>query len=112
MRRSCHSARVSSSSFASGAGGGNARSLTATLDRDAANAQWSADGRHLFVSSRNQQFPDNTFRYTPRYPLDADGDGIPDNMMAGHIAVIDTQSLEVVKVIEVEAFASGLALYE
>ena len=65
----------------------------------------SEDGRYLFVSNRNQAFSDGTHRYTPRYPLG-------DNAMVGHVAVIDTQSNTVVKVIEVEEFASGLALHQ
>lgn len=64
----------------------------------------TADGRLLFVSSRNEAFEDGP-RYTPRYPFG-------DNALVGHVAVIDTQTLEVVKVIEVEEFASGLALHE
>ncbi len=63
------------------------------------------DGRYLFVSSRNQQFEDGSVRYTPRYPLG-------DNMMVGHVAVIDTQTNTVVKVIEVEEFASGMVVHQ
>lgn len=87
----------------------SAPSVTATVeDERFAMPHGSAitgDGRYLFVSNRNQEFGDGTVRYTPRYDFG-------DNVMVGHVAVIDTQSLEVVKVIEVEEFASGLALYE
>ena len=58
------------------------------------------DGRYLFVSSRNMEGG-----YTPRYPFG-------DNATAGNVAVIDTQTLEVVKVLEVEEFASGIAVYQ
>jgi YVTN family beta-propeller protein len=63
------------------------------------------DGRLLFVSSRNQSFADGTFRYTPRYPFG-------DNEAVGNVAVIDTQTFEVVKVLETEEFASGLSIYQ
>jgi YVTN family beta-propeller protein len=63
------------------------------------------DGRLLFVSSRNQAFADNTFRYTPRYPLG-------DNEAVGNVAVIDTETFEVVKVLETEEFASGMSIYQ
>ncbi len=65
----------------------------------------SRDGRYLFVSNRNQDFPDGTARYTPRYPFG-------DNANVGHVAVIDTQTLSVIKVLEVEEFASGVAVYQ
>lgn len=63
------------------------------------------DGRYLFVSSRNQAFGDGSVRYTPRYPFG-------DNAMVGNVAVIDTQTNEVIKVLEVEEFASGVAVYQ
>ncbi len=65
----------------------------------------TADGRYLFVSSRNQTFEDGTVRYTPRYPFG-------DNEMVGNVAVIDTRTNTVVKVLEVEEFASGVAVYQ
>lgn len=60
----------------------------------------TADGRYLLVSSRNLEG-----RYTPRYPFG-------DNANVGNVAVIDTESLEVIKVLEVEEFASGLSVYD
>ncbi len=64
----------------------------------------TADGRYLFVANRNQDFEDGP-RYTPRYPFG-------DNANVGHLSVIDTQTLEVIKVLEVEEFASGVSVYE
>ena len=58
------------------------------------------DGRLLFVSSRNLEGG-----YTPRYPFG-------DNAVIGTVAVIDTQTNEVVKVIEVEEYASGMSIYQ
>ncbi|MEP0548515.1 MAG: beta-propeller fold lactonase family protein [Rhodothermales bacterium] len=58
------------------------------------------DGRLLFVSSRNQEGG-----YTPRYPFG-------DNALVGTVAVIDTQTNTVVKVLEVEEFASGMSIYQ
>lgn len=58
------------------------------------------DGRLLFVSSRNQEGG-----YTPRYPFG-------DNALIGTVAVIDTQTNTVVKVIEVEEFASGMVVHQ
>ena len=63
------------------------------------------DGRLLFVSSRNQSFEDGSFRYTPRYPLG-------DNEAVGNVAVIDTQTFTVIKVLETEEFASGMSIYQ
>ncbi len=39
--------------------------------------------------------------YTPRYDLG-------DNARAGTVAVIDTESQEIVKIIEIEGYGSGL----
>jgi len=63
------------------------------------------DGRLLFVSSRNQSFEDGSFRYAPRYPFG-------DNEAVGSVAVIDTETFEVVKVLETEEFASGMSIYQ
>lgn len=60
----------------------------------------TADGRLLFVSSRNQEGG-----YVPRYPFG-------DNALVGSVAVIDTQTNTVVKVLEVEEFASGMSIYQ
>ncbi len=65
----------------------------------------TADGRFLFVSNRNMEFGDGTTRYTPRYPFG-------DNANVGHVAVVDTQTNTVVKVLEVEEFASGIDVYQ
>jgi YVTN family beta-propeller protein len=58
------------------------------------------DGRRLFVSNRNLEGD-----YTPRYPLG-------DNEVIGTVSVIDTETNEVIKVIETEEYASGMAIYQ
>ncbi len=65
----------------------------------------SHDGRFVYVSSRNLELSENDGRnghmYTPRYDLG-------DNARAGTVVVIDTESQEIVKVIEIEGYGSGL----
>ena len=54
------------------------------------------DGRYVYVSNNNRKGT-----YTPRYDL-------PGNENAGTVAVIDTQTNEIVKVIEIENYPTGL----
>ena len=64
----------------------------------------SPDGRFVYVSSRNLELSENDRRghmYTPRYDLG-------DNARAGTVVVIDTRSQEIVKIIEIEGYGSGL----
>ena len=65
----------------------------------------SPDGRFAYVSSRNLEMSEDQSRaghvYTPRYDLG-------DNARAGTVVVIDTESQEIVKVIEIEGYGSGL----
>jgi YVTN family beta-propeller protein len=84
----------------------------------------SPDGRYLFVTNANLTHVDvgpappgalpeaPPVAYQPRYPLDRSGDGRVDNLYTGHVAVIDAQTLEVVRVIEVEDFPSGIAVWQ
>ncbi len=58
----------------------------------------TADDRYLYVSARN-----TNGAFVPMYK--AEGEGPP-----GLVGVIDTQAREVIKVIEVEQFASGLVV--
>lgn len=65
----------------------------------------SPDGRYVYIASRNLQMPEGhtkaTHVYHPRYDLG-------DNAHVGTVVVIDTSTQEIVKVIEVEDYASGL----
>ncbi len=65
----------------------------------------SPDGRFAYVSSRNLEMPEGHSKYahmyTPRYDLG-------DNARAGTVVVIDTESQEIVKVIEIEGYGAGL----
>ncbi|MFQ5891040.1 MAG: beta-propeller fold lactonase family protein [Gemmatimonadota bacterium] len=65
----------------------------------------SPDGRYVYVSSRNLEMPEGHskagHRYAPRYDLG-------DNATAGTVVVIDTETHEIVKIIEVPDYASGL----
>ena len=65
----------------------------------------SQDGRFVYVSSRNLELSENAGRnghmYTPRYDLG-------DNARAGTVVVIDTESQEIVKIIEIEGYGAGL----
>ncbi|MFQ5551440.1 MAG: beta-propeller fold lactonase family protein, partial [Gemmatimonadales bacterium] len=56
----------------------------------------SADGRYVYISNRNL-----AGAYTPRYDLG-------DNANAGTVVVIDTESREIIKVIEVDEYAAGM----
>jgi YVTN family beta-propeller protein len=93
----------------------------------------SHDGRYIFVSNGNLThdtatghgghgaaedhetmggFGEQPAPYQPRFPLDRSGDGIADNLGTGHVAVIDARTLEVIRVIELEEFPSGLSLWQ
>ena len=65
----------------------------------------SPDGRFVYISSRNLEMSEDQSRaghvYTPRYDLG-------DNSRAGTVVVIDTESQEIVKVIEIDGYGSGL----
>ncbi len=68
------------------------------------------DGGLLFISNAN--LAQSTNPYGPRYPFDLDGDGTVDNAMPGAVVVIDTATMDVVKVLEVGPWASGLSLWQ
>ncbi len=80
----------------------------------------TVDGRYIFVSNSNlthdddhaheAESPDER-RYQPRYPFDRSGDGVVDNLQTGHVAVIEFSSSEVVRIIELEEFPSGMAIW-
>ena len=65
----------------------------------------SPNGRFAYISSRNLKMSEDPSRaghvYTPRYDLG-------DNARAGTVVVIDTESQEIVKIIEIEGYGSGL----
>ncbi|MFQ5678972.1 MAG: beta-propeller fold lactonase family protein [Gemmatimonadota bacterium] len=65
----------------------------------------SPDGRYVYVSSRNLEMPPGHTKashvYRPRYDLG-------DNAHVGTVVVIDTRTQEIVKVLEVGEYASGL----
>ena len=65
----------------------------------------SPDGRFAYISSRNLETDEGDSKfghtYTPRYDLG-------DNARPGTVVVIDTESQEIVKVIEIEGYGSGL----
>ena len=58
----------------------------------------TADGRYLFVSNRNQKGT-----YAPRAE-------VADNAEVGTVVKIDTETFEVVQVIEVGAYAAGISI--
>lgn len=60
----------------------------------------SDDGEYVFISNRN-----TSGVYTPRYDLG-------DNSNIGTVVVIETKSNTIKKVIEIEAFGSGMAIWE
>lgn len=71
------------------------------------------DGRYVFVTNAHLAHGGEATpsAYRPRYPLDTTGDGRPDNLGTGHVAVIDARTYEVVRILELEAFPSGVAVW-
>ena len=65
----------------------------------------SPDGHFVYISNRNLEMSEDPSQaghvYTPRYDLG-------DNARAGTVVVMDTESQEIVKVIEIEGYGSGL----
>lgn len=78
-----------------------ARSVDAVIEGNGLaqphGAAVSPDGRYLYVSSNNL-----SGAYTPRYPFG-------DNANAGTVAVINTETRTIEKVLEVEANATGMS---
>jgi YVTN family beta-propeller protein len=67
----------------------------------------SPDGRYVYISNRNLEMPEGhskaLHRYRPRYDLG-------DNATAGTVVVIDTETQEIVKVIEIPDYGSGMGM--
>ena len=65
----------------------------------------SPDGRFAYIASRNLEMPEGHSKYghmyTPRYDTG-------DNARAGTVVVIDIETQEIVKVIEIEGYGAGL----
>ena len=65
----------------------------------------SPDGRFVYIGSRNLEMSEGHSKYghmyTPRYDTG-------DNARAGTVVVIDTETQEIVKVIEIEGYGAGL----
>ena len=93
----------------------------------------SHDGRYIFISNSNLThdeapghgahghqeveeemggFGERAAPYHPRFPLDRSGDGRADNLRTGHVTVIDAHTFEVIKVLELEEFPSGMSLWQ
>ncbi len=62
----------------------------------------SPSGQYVYVTNRNKNIP---AEYTPRYDLG-------DNANSGTVVVINTATNVIEKVIEVEEYPSGIAIYE
>jgi YVTN family beta-propeller protein len=62
----------------------------------------SPNGSYVYVTNRNKNIPGE---YTPRHDFG-------DNANAGTVVVINTATNEIEKVLEIEQFPSGLAIYE
>jgi DNA-binding beta-propeller fold protein YncE len=58
------------------------------------------DGRYIYISNNNRQGG-----YTPRYPFDQGTEALPP---VGTVVVIDTQAFEIVKVLEIEEYPTGM----
>ncbi len=68
----------------------------------------SADGSMLFIANRNLNFG----LWTPPYPtLDGDGAPLP-NTEFGNVVVIDTGTNEILSVIQMGKWASGMSIYD
>ena len=65
----------------------------------------SPDGRFAYIASRNLEMPEGHSKYghmyTPRYDTG-------NNARAGTVVVIDTETQEIVKIIEIEGYGAGL----
>ena len=65
----------------------------------------SPDGRFVYIASRNLEMPEGHSKYehmyTPRYD-------VGDNARAATVVVIDTETQEIVKIIEIEGYGAGL----
>lgn len=71
----------------------------------------TANDRYLFVSNRNLGNNDTPVRPTDHPMLNEEGEEIPATE-TGHVVVIDTEAGEVVNVIEMGKWASGMAMYD
>ncbi|MCH7638360.1 MAG: YncE family protein [Bacteroidetes bacterium] len=68
----------------------------------------TADGSMLFIANRNLNFG----LWTPPYPtLDEDGEPLP-NTEFGNVVVVDTETNEVMSVIQMGKWASGMSIYD
>lgn len=65
----------------------------------------SSDGKFVYISNRNLEMSEGQSKhgnmYTPRYNLG-------NNSRIGTVAVIDTSTKEIIKVIEIEGYGSGM----
>ena len=65
----------------------------------------SPDGRYAYIASRNLKMPEGHTKsshvYKPRYDLG-------DNQHVGTVVVIDTSTQEIVRIIEIEDYGSGI----
>ena len=68
----------------------------------------TADGSMLFIANRNLNFG----LWTPPYPtLDEDGEPLP-NTEFSNVVVVDTETNEVMSVIQMGKCASGMSIYD
>lgn len=126
--------RSNSVSFVDVAGGREAFRVEDSRFAMPHGAAVTRDGRYAFITNGNlvhdtghgahgtgaapatthQGLPADTGASTfqPRYPLDRTGDGRADNLRTGHVAVVDIEAREVVKVLETREFASGLSIWQ
>ncbi|NNF58698.1 MAG: hypothetical protein HKN04_10705 [Rhodothermaceae bacterium] len=71
----------------------------------------TADGRYLFVSNRNLGNNDTPVRPAPHAFQNDEGEPRPDTDF-GFVTVIDTETNEVIEVIPMGKWASGMAIYD
>jgi DNA-binding beta-propeller fold protein YncE len=62
----------------------------------------STDGSYVYVTNRNKNIP---AEYTPRHDFG-------DNVNTGTVVAISTATNQIEKVLEIQQFPSGLAIYE
>jgi len=62
----------------------------------------SPDGKYVFVTNRNKNIP---AKYTPRYDFGT-------NANTGTVVIISTSTHQIEKVLEIEQFPSGLAIFQ